>query len=265
MENNKTFTKIHITDVENQNLNRKMPLKPINSNNKIDNESVLTSILDKSILLSPIFNDLIDLGYNEIYSKRIILFYHPNNLNQALDYFSEENGKINHIFQEDIQDKFLCFFCGQLKEDHKEDIYEPINYSFNDISINNNNNNNNEISDNREPSFNVGEGSFCQICLKSYDANMKIELECGHLFCESCWYNYLKVKILENKLKFIKCLEYECNQIIPDELIRKIIKKNEKLLEKYNQYKFKLDIINDPNKKFCPFPNCNSFLIKNVN
>ena len=81
MENNKTFTKIHITDVENQNLNRKMPLKPINSNNKIDNESVLTSILDKSILLSPIFNDLIDLGYNEIYSKRIIQFYHPNNLN----------------------------------------------------------------------------------------------------------------------------------------------------------------------------------------
>ena len=266
MENNKTFTKIHITDVENQNLNRTMPLKPINSNNKIDNESVRTSVLDKSILLSPIFNDLIDLGYNEIYSKRIILFYHPNNLNQALDYFSEENGKINHIFQEDNQDKFLCFFCGQLKEDHKEDIYEPINHSFNDnISINNNNNNNNEILDNREPSFNVGEGCFCQICLKSYDENMKIELECGHLFCESCWYNYLKVKILENKLKFIKCLEYECNQIIPDEIIRKIIKKNEKLLEKYNQYKFKLDIINDPNKKFCPFPNCNSFLIKNEN
>ena len=71
---------------------------------------------------------------------------------------------------------------------------------------------------------------------------MKIKLECRHLFCKSCWYNYLKVKILESKLKFIKCLEYECNKIIPDEIIRKIIEKNEKLLEKYNKYKFKLDI-----------------------
>ena len=93
---------------------------------------------------------------------------------------------------------------------------------------------------------------------------MKIKLECRHLFCKSCWYNYLKVKILESKLKFIKCLEYECNKIIPDEIIRKIIEKNEKLLEKYNKYKFKLDIKMSQIKNIFPFPNCNSFLIKNI-
>ena len=60
---NKTFRKIHITDVENHNLNR-----TINSNNKINNESIRASILNKSILLSPIFNELIEKDNNIIYT-----------------------------------------------------------------------------------------------------------------------------------------------------------------------------------------------------
>ena len=77
------------------------------------------------------------------------------------------------------------------------------------------------------------------------------------------------MKIKENKLTFIKCLDYECQEKLSDEFIINLLKSNKNLIFQFKKYKFELDIINNPNKKFCPFPNCNSFAelkdIKNKN
>ena len=63
----------------------------------------------------------------------------------------------------------------------------------------------------------------------------------------------------------IKCLKYECQEKLSDEFILRTIKSNEELIEKYKRYKFELDIINDPNKKFWPYPECNSYaILKNI-
>ena len=32
------------------------------------------------------------------------------------------------------------------------------------------------------------------------------------------------------------------------------------MLKKYKRYKLELEIINSPNKKLCPYPNCDSYL-----
>ena len=257
--------------------------------NKI--ESIDYSIeKNNSILISPIYINLIEFGYSEKCSKNLISCLRPNNLDQALEYLSEINGKIQHYYIDDLKsENGLCYICGRLKDEHKDDEYEIRNddISINFSSIHNNNNNNNinninninnnnldsivlrksnlnDFSSYNNSSINIGEKFICPICFRTLGENKKIILyRCDHYFCKTCLYNYLKTKILENKLTFIKCLDYECNEKLSNELIINIISKNKKLLEKYKLLSLKLEIINDPNKKFCPYPNCNSFLTRN--
>ena len=101
----------------------------------------------------------------------------------------------------------------------------------------------------------------CPVCGEKFSVNKfnKVQ-ECGHAFCEECWYNFLSIKIIENKLPSIKCLDYNCNAKLTDEFIFNIINSDFNLIKKYKQYKLELDIMKDPNKKLCPYPNCESYL-----
>jgi len=57
-------------------------------------------------------------------------------------------------------------------------------------------------------------------------------------------------------------MEHECTDIISEEFILKHLTDNDNLIEKYNKFKKREEIINDKNKKQCPHPNCESFLQK---
>ena len=115
-------------------------------------------------------------------------------------------------------------------------------------------------TDNSNP--NLSKQNICPICSENFISTNKNTVEkCKHSFCDDCWYNSLSVKIKENKLTFIKCLDYECQEKISDEFIINLINEDKDLIKKYKKYKLELDIINDPNKKLCPFPNCDSYLI----
>jgi len=101
----------------------------------------------------------------------------------------------------------------------------------------------------------------CEICNEMFIVNKENKLEkCGHAFCSSCWFDSLSVKIKENKLPSIKCLEYNCQEKLPDKFILNILKTDINLMNRYKRYKLELEIINDPNKKLCPYSNCDSFL-----
>ena len=295
------------TEIERLNnsmdfIKNRISINPINTNKieKEENEvkSVLSSHYDNSILLSPILNILIDLGYNEKYSKRLISYFHPNNIDEALDKINEKNGKIHHIY---IETKYnLCYVCGNVKEKHISELDDledenKININFNNDSIDdssyNSNNRNKKNKDNnitlnnsnlkdrikennsvnssltiQDSGIDIEEKFNCPICKNNLNENEKIILDkCKHFFCKKCIFNFLKIKILENKVQFIKCLDYGCAEKISNSLIIQIIGNNEKLLSKYNEYTFRLEIINNPNKKFCPYPNCDSYLTKNEN
>ena len=101
----------------------------------------------------------------------------------------------------------------------------------------------------------------CDICNEMFivDKNNKVE-ECGHAFCSSCWFDFLSVNIKENKLPSIKCLDYNCKVKLTDEFIINLLGSDQNLIQKYKRYKLELEIINDPNKKLCPYPNCDSYL-----
>ena len=288
----------------------------IEENISIDTEIGKDKDIFKSTLVSenPIVLQLIEFGYDSIYSRRLFYYLHPEDLEEALNYMEIENGIIQHRFIHNNKDILNenCYICGAKKENHLRELsisrnQEQNNFNTNiniDINIsdksntdkntekkdginninnneilnevsscylktdenklikedynirNNNNNVNNNIDNEREEAINE-----CPVCGEKFSVNKfnKVQ-ECGHSFCGECWYNFLSIKIIENKLPSIKCLDYNCDVKLIDEFIFNIINSDFNLIKKYKQYKLELDIMKDPNKKLCPYPNCDSYL-----
>ena len=216
------------------------------SYNNINNDISLST--NSTTINNEIVNQLIEFGYKPIYSKRIFQFFHPNNIEEALNYLLKEDGKIQHNFIKDRNNmENQCYLCGEDKNIHlsQELIDNEINNSFEK----NKNENNSVVK------------IECPACDELFIANEKNTLKnCCHSFCDECWFDFLSIKIKENKLTSIKCLEYECKEKPDDEFIINLLNSNQELIDKYKKFKLELEIINDPNRKFCPFPNCNSFL-----
>ena len=252
----------------------------INEDNKDKNNNLtnnnISIYLDSEI--NPIVDQLIEIGYNSLYSKRLVAYYQPLNIDEALNYFLKENDIIQHFFIEDrniINDK-LCFLCGEKKQNHlgyipdNSIIIEDNNRNnilSNDILINDlileDNNINKKLIKNTKKNTEISiKEETCGICSNKFIENDGNKLKnCGHSFCNDCWYNFLSIKIEENKLTFIKCLNYECQEKLSDEFIINLLKSNQPLIDKFKKYKLELEIINDPKKKFCPYPDCNSYAV----
>ena len=232
----------------------------ISINNNQSNNSINSSALSNSIKNNDIINQLIEFGYSSLYSKRIFQYYHPKNIQEAVDYLSFEDGKIQHVFVQDRNnnENSICYLCGEQKDIHlpdqidnslSEDIKSSIRKSF---------------LENRSK-LKKSNGSIkktnCPACEEDFIPTDKNTLKyCGHSFCDECWYDFLSIKIKENKLNFIKCMDYECREKPDDDFIINLLNSNQELINKYKRFKLELEIINNPNRKFCPFPNCNSFL-----
>ena len=50
-------------------------------------------------------NALIDYGYDYKLCKKLISYLNPRNVEQAIDYLSIENGIIQHLFIEDLDNE----------------------------------------------------------------------------------------------------------------------------------------------------------------
>ena len=350
------------------------------SHNDIGEEKKNNYSLSKSKLVetNSIVVQLIVLGYDKIYSRRVFYYLHPEDIEEALNYMDIENGIIQHRYIKDRNNSNnICYICGEeekkhLKElnneiikninnnneekvenndiDTKEEL-EPNNdvdskeekEKNNDIDINNNseedknmendkenikkdndankdstvnninknslkklrinekdldeiqNNESNKISNlnqninlnknNKENNFKIQkqkiknipisetiiqvnksdeiEKKECEVCNEIFVVNRNNKINnCGHAFCSGCWYDFLSVKIKENKLPSIKCLDYNCNEKLTDDFIINLLNKDINLIKKYKKYKLELEIMNNPNKKLCPYPNCDSYLEK---
>ena len=232
----------------------------ISINNNQSNNRIDSSALSVSIMNNEIISQLIEFGYSSLYSKRIFQYYHPKDIQEAVDYLSFEYGKIQHVFVPDRNnnENNICYLCGEQKDIHladqiynslSEDIKSSIRKSFleNKSKLKNSNGSIKKTN--------------CPACEEDFIPNEKNTLKnCGHSFCDECWYDFLSIKIKENKLAFIKCMDYECSEKPDDDFIINLLNSNQELIDKYKRFKLELEIINDPNRKFCPFPNCNSFL-----
>ena len=213
-----------------------------------------------------------DMGFDKKMINKVYILLRPENIERAIDYMSERDGIYQHDFvtSNNPKDKLLCFICKKPKQYH-------LDYIPNDLLDDNNNINNNnhielinhqhqndivEIEDNSwDKDKNEGE---CEVCYEEIkkEEKEKNTLPCGHLFCTHCWFNYLKTSILEAKVDNIECMNHECNEEVSEDFIMKHIFENQNLIEKYKKFKKRAEIIKDKNKKLCPKPDCDSFLLK---
>ena len=232
-----------------------------------------------------------EMGFPRKTIKKVYAFLNPINITQAITYLTTENGIYNHKFFEYHNKKSdKCFICGEDRTHHnnstqiinndnnKNSFVDSLDSSFyvksendsenknllpenqnkieiqnNNIEINNNNNyNNDELS------------TSCLLCEEILTENdLKINtLPCNHKFCESCWLEYLKEKISNARVQNITCMQNKCKSELNEKFIFSIIGNDELLKSKYEKFKIKENILNNPNMKFCPYPDCDSYAEK---
>ena len=112
----------------------------INNDSQIQEKDV--SLNSFNSMNTTIIDQLIELGYNPKYSKRILQYYYPQNIEDALDYLYFENGIIQHRFIKENSecDNNICHLCGEEKKIHLNsdeiNIINNINNNFINTDIN---------------------------------------------------------------------------------------------------------------------------------
>ena len=217
-----------------------------------------------------ILNDILlleEMGYDKKMINKVYILLQPENIERALDYLTEIDGIYQHNYLESnkLKDKGLCFICKKPKRFHfdyiPDDIIENNNQFFLNDLISNEKNDSITLNVNIKDEVN---NKICNVCYDDVEMEeIKFNsLPCGHVCCTNCWFNYLKSLISEAKVEKIKCVEHSCKEIISDDFIYKHIKDDNQLLEKYEKFKKRANILNDENKRQCPEPDCDSYLEK---
>jgi hypothetical protein len=210
---------------------------------------------------------LINAGYNKKQIIKIYLLLKPLNVNEAILYLSEENGKHQHIFFPSKSSNNICEICGSEKNLHISKINRAIISSSHTSSISSIKINNNISIPIKDLS---NEKYHCKICEDDIQKEMALKNECydcNYYFCDECLYLDLKESIKNGKylLYCPECrTEYDENKII-DILSKNYGNEKEKnnLLKLYEKNKFKNIILNNNNLLFCPIPDCEGYAEKN--
>ena len=205
-----------------------------------------------------------EMGFPKKMIKKVYAFLNPINISETVKFLSKVNGIYQHEFHYYYNKKSdKCLICNEDKEHHYK-IKENNNnkYKKEDEFIDSFVSLDTEVINSSINSTNNYEGNeLCKLCEEQL-TNEEIEkntLLCKHNFCISCWIEYLKEKLSSSRIQNIKCIENKSKIILSDSFIKSIIENDNLLLNKYEEYKLKENILNNPNMKFCPYPDCDSY------
>ena len=90
-------------------------------------------------------------------------------------------------------------------------------------------------------------------------------LDCFHMFCDVCYYEYIKEKVNKNQIHRITCPQKDCNIRLSDNFILKKLFNDIELFDKYKKLQMRMQLILDPKVQLCPFPDCESYARKKDN
>ena len=181
------------------------------------------------------------MGYDEKIIRKVYIILKPTELNEALDYLSQEDGIYHHDFMETHGKIDQCFICGEPPQNHinyepKSTIIEKLRDSIGHKSTGRNSNNsqdenlklneplielkNSEKNDNNNEE-NDSEPTYCDLCTDEMKKGeiKNNELPCKHLFCDDCYLNYFQDKIKNNKVGKITCIQHKCPHEFDDDFI----------------------------------------------
>ena len=196
-----------------------------------------------------------EMGFDEGMVKKVYLVLRPRNLSEAIEMMSEQNGMYQHDFIESRASSNMeqCYICKKERRFHRD-------YDRNRDSYLNILNKNKEIAlvDKEQVALEEGEKGLCAICLE--DTNEGNRLQCGHFCCDNCMYNYLKTEIESAKVAKLQCFIRDCDYVLNEDFILSQLRGNKILIDKYKVFKQRAEIFLSKDKKFCPEPDCNSYL-----
>ena len=238
-------------------------------------------------------NSLTAMGFDGGMVKKVYLFLKPRNINEAIEMMSEVDGIYQHDFYEGraTSNINLCYICKRERRFHRDyveeekrvpvekppflhpnftNIMDSISISF-ESNDNDNNNSGSPISDDYDsvghsPRLNDNEyheeTKECLICLETFNLNEGNRLPCGHFCCKECLFNYLKTEIESAKVAKLQCFIRDCDYVLNEDFILSQLRGNKILIDKYKVFKQRAEIFLSKDKKFCPEPDCNSYLKK---
>ena len=206
---------------------------------------------------------LIKSGYNKRTIIKLYIFAQPNNVNEAIQFLTKENGKYQHIFFASVNHHDTCEVCGERSNVHINQINPLIN-SGSTIS---NLSPRPHIINVRE---NLKEKHKCKICEdeKTNQGLITDCLHCNNYFCYECLYLYIRESIKNGKYDL--CCP-ECKTIYGKAKIEQIFAINnnsrnmneiinlKKLLEKNIAKKI---VLSNPKFIFCPIKDCEGYAPK---
>ena len=104
----------------------------------------------------------------------------------------------------------------------------------------------------------------CLICDEKLTQNELKDnfIECFHIFCNDCYYEFIKEKVNNNFIEKIKCPKHDCQTKLFDNFIVEKLLRDTTILNKYLKLKEKRQLMLNPKIQLCPFPNCDSYAIK---
>ena len=197
-------------------------------------------------------NTLKEIGFDEAMIKKVYIFLKPRNIDEAIELMTSIDGIYQHDFYESRanSNNKLCFICKKERQFHigenRMTIGEEEDYP----------------SQRDSSQFRISDGTEkeCLICLESFDRNVGIILQCGHFCCDNCFYNYLKTQINSAKVAKLQCFIKDCDYVLNEDFILEKLKDDKALVDKYKVFKQRAEIFLSKDKKFCPEPDCNSYL-----
>ena len=207
--------------------------------NDLNNSLILNEKFDPKFKAD--MDTILSMGYDGKMIRKVYIFLKPNDINEALDFLSQQDGIYHHDFMERHGQKNKCFICGAAPSNHINyernskntiinSIRDSIGYSSNKVNsdlVNFNSKKEDKEENNallNEPLIssekkdiisNVKKNKepiYCDLCSEEMTDKeiMDNKLPCNHLFCNDCYLNFLQDKITNNKVGKITCMQFKC-------------------------------------------------------
>ena len=259
--------------------------------NDLNNSLILNEKFDPKFKAD--MDTILSMGYDGKMIRKVYIFLKPNDINEALDFLSQQDGIYHHDFMERHGQKNKCFICGAAPSNHinyernskntiLNSIRDSIGYSSNKVNSNlvNFNSKKEDKEENNallnEPLISSEkkdiisndkknkEPIFCDLCSEEMTDKeiMDNKLPCNHLFCNDCYLNFLQDKITNNKVGKITCMQFKCPHEFDEKFIISHLAEDQVLINKYKKFKIRNDLYSNENVKFCPIKNCESYAKK---
>jgi len=96
----------------------------------------------------------------------------------------------------------------------------------------------------------------CSICLEEFKFEDMERMQCNHIFCKSCWKEYLTVTISSGKVNEIICPSRGCTLQLDEVTISNMLGNNIDLLTKYQRFVANSYVNDHKNIRWCPGKGC---------